>query len=207
MQNEEDTIQALLRAAAADTSMATSSVRNDDAHPPPFPATVPAAKESEDEIRDRLVIDAACGAQQWRTEVSTEEIDYTEQRADGAWSASVSVVVTLVRSVRGCAEEEDMHDETGSGRAVGADEAAAIAAAQQRAVVCARRRLAKRFAHSLEPARLAEIARQATKSGDAVPGNAAARSHWSSSRSPAEAGGWRRNPLQQWGGPRRAIKK
>ena len=106
--------------------------------------------------RDVLVLDAACGSGSWQENVLSSEVDFTEQLGDG-WTASVSVVLSLSAS----AQQMHMHDETGSGRAERmSSEAAALTAAQDRAIECARRRLAKRFATSLSRQVMWEIERQ-----------------------------------------------
>ena len=96
-------------------------------------------------IRERLVLDAACGSDSWSVEVVRRDLDFCSQEEDGAWSACVSVVVRLHAFGRAS------HDETGTGRAKQAelDAQTVEAIAFHRAVDGGVRRLAKMFAVSL----------------------------------------------------------
>ena len=107
---------------------------------------------THDEVRDRLVLDAALGTNLWAEEVQREEVDFVEEQ-EGGFAASVSVVLSLVRSDDG----GHMHDETGSGREQpwrnpdpSPDAATATQRARVRALACARKRLAGRFWRSLD---------------------------------------------------------
>jgi hypothetical protein len=151
MAAEEAQIEALLASAGMRTA------------PPPEAAGARRVLE-EDTIcrrRDVLVLDAALGgAGSWDVRLARSEVDYVEERPEG-WAASVSVVASL-QLLDPTAESAHMHDETGSGRADAqptADDATAVA--EGRALESARRRLAKRFATSLDTQLLAVIERQA----------------------------------------------
>lgn len=123
----------------------------------------PTAKESQSDARDRLVLDAANnGPDGWTVSVSLREVDFVEQRqSDGKWNASISIVLSLLRIVDEIGTETHAHDETGTGRAEGLpSRQQAEELADRRAKASALRRLAKRFALSLEPAVLAAIDRQ-----------------------------------------------
>ena len=124
--------------------------------------------ESQADVRDRLVLDAVCGGSEgWTTIVNSRDVDYVEQRpADGSYVASVSVVLSLVKITDALGTQLFMHDETGTGRVEGlASEADAEELATRRAVASARRRLAKRFAISLDGSLLSEIDRAARAQG------------------------------------------
>ena len=113
-------------------------------------------KLTVDEARDKRVFDEACPGGAWTLSVSSSEVDYIEETSDGFFEASVSVVMSLQN------DGQHMHDEIGSGRVQG--EASADAArsnALSRATASARKRLAKRFAGSLEPEVLGAIERAA----------------------------------------------
>jgi len=122
---------------------------------PPPPEQPPALTDSVDVRRDLLVLDAALGGRpSWKTAVSSRDVDFVELRDDG-WAASVSIILALHRTDE---EETHMHDETGSGSCdKQPEEAGALAVATQRAMDSARRRLAKRFAHSLDRQQMAAI--------------------------------------------------
>ena len=123
---------------------------------PPLPEEVVSRRAdraaTHDEVRDRLVLDAALGTNLWAEEVQREEVDFVEEQ-EGGFAASVSVVLSLVRSDDG----GHMHDETGSGREQpwrnpdpSPDAATATQRARVRALACARKRLAGRFWRSLD---------------------------------------------------------
>ena len=102
-----------------------------------------------------------CSRELWDTELARNDVDYLEEREDG-WAASVSVILTLLSTRSGA--RDHMHDETGSGQAEkqGSNEAA-LAQAEFRAVESARRRLAKRFAPSINSRTMASIEMQCKK--------------------------------------------
>ena len=146
------------------------------APPPAAPAHAARVVEPEPQLprppqrsvadaRDVLVLDAALGEGMWRLDIKQRDVDYVEERSDGKWQASVSLVLSLSRADAAslCSANGPsvsfMHDEVGSGRADGhPDEASATCEAERAAHTSARRRLAKRFAHSLDPHLLAEPA-------------------------------------------------
>ena len=107
--------------------------------------------------RDLYVLDAACGGRaSWSTEMTLSEIDFAEER-DNGWAACVSIIMSLF-AVDADNTRTHMHDETGTGRAdQQASELAASTLAEERAISSARRRLAKRFAHSIDRQTLAAI--------------------------------------------------
>lgn len=119
--------------------------------------------ETPKEATDRLVLDAACGgASAWDARTASLEVDYVEQRGNGTWAASVSVVLSLVQFVDEALTTKHMHDETGSGHVEGMPtESAAVETAERLAISSALRRLAKRFALSFSNEMLAAISRQA----------------------------------------------
>ena len=149
------------------------------APPPAAPAHAARVVEPEPQLprppqrsvadaRDVLVLDAALGEGMWRLDIKQRDVDYVEERSDGKWQASVSLVLSLSRADAAslCSANGPsvsfMHDEVGSGHADGhPDEASATCEAERAAHTSARRRLAKRFAHSLDPHLLAELERRA----------------------------------------------
>ena len=152
-------IQELLASVgSAAGGAAPSEQQQQQQQPPPM--------ESQADVRDRLVLDAVCGgAEAWSTIVKWRDVDYTSA-ADGAYAASVSVVLSLVKITDALGTQLFMHDETGTGRVEGsASETDAQELAFRRAVASARRRLAKRFAISLDGSLLSEIDRAARAQG------------------------------------------
>ena len=158
---EEATIAALLGAIAPQAHLGVQQLPLQ----PPMPSLEP--RESVADARDVLVLDAALGQGFWRLNIERQDVDFTEARADGTWAASVSLVLSLSRVLPSTSNSTKetlsfMHDEVGSGHAQGLqDEESATRTAKRVAFSSARRRLAKRFAHSLDPHLLAEIERRA----------------------------------------------
>lgn len=122
--------------------------------------------------RDCLVLDAALGGRDaWDTELTSSAVDFAEERdADGratgrGWAASVSVIFSLFSlQDGGTITSTHMHDETGSGQSEGQpSRARAIECAEGKAIESARRRLAKRFALSIDTKLLAAIEAQVGK--------------------------------------------
>ena len=162
--------------AAIAALLAANGLRCYEAPPEEEP---PAPTDSVSVRRDLLVLDAALGGRPcWTTALRSREVDFVVLRADG-WAASVSVILALHRTdeftgqdaqaSHAQASKTHMHDETGSGSCEKQPEqAVAIAIAEQRAMDSARRRLAKRFAHSIDRQQLAAIEQMINPPGPAA---------------------------------------
>ena len=177
---EEAEVQALLRQ--------TQRTQPAAAAPAALPMdTQPRNCYAADLLRDQLVLDAACGGSEgWTTVVAARDVDFTEQDTNGTWSASISIVLSLLRYT-GADTTEHSHDETGTGRVDGMpSEDAAIETAEQRAISNATRRLAKRFAISLDPNVIAAIYRES--GGTTLKALMPAKSKWSKKAAPSAAG-------------------
>ena len=125
--------------------------------PAPAPPTGASASSSNQEIslRERLVLDAACGGDAWRIEVLQSELEFVDEEDPEQWSACVSVIVRLVFG------HDVHHDETGTGRTSRKPtKEEAESEACKKALDCGVRRLVKRYAGTLGQHALSEIERQ-----------------------------------------------
>ena len=130
---------------------------------PPPSAAAPEGKGST--TREALVLDAACGKDEWQLEQLEVVVEFEEDEAaaPGSWSCCVSMVVRLSWA-------NSSHDETGTGLVTAQkSREAARDAARTVALKSGMKRLAKRFAASLGQPVLIGIEKELRAQGGGEP--------------------------------------